>query len=170
MDDAKKFYTIEEATGILGISETEIRNIIDKRKIPILKVGRAIRISGENMEKLLDLGQTEAPARDDDYMQEDIAGERQELKYTERLSEWQIIDRENEIRENINKLQVAYDELLERKQELEEDINYLQSEFEDFRTRIKKLVVEELKSFLKKIDNEMIITDDESLKEQGPLS
>ncbi|MBN2073104.1 MAG: helix-turn-helix domain-containing protein [Actinobacteria bacterium] len=170
MDDAKKFYTIEEATGILGISETEIKNIIDNKGIPVLEVGRAIRISEENMEKLLDFGETGTTITEDNYIQEEITGDRQEQGNPELYPEWKVSERENEIKENITRLQMDYDELLKRKQELEEDINYLQSEFEDFRTKIKKLVVEELKSFLKKIDNEFIITDDESLKEQGPLS
>jgi hypothetical protein len=62
-------------------------------------------------------------------------------------------------------LKEEYDELLKKKQELEEDINYLQIEYEEFRNKMKKLVVEELKSFLKKIDNGKVDLEEKSFKE-----
>ena len=65
----------------------------------------------------------------------------------------------------INELKEEYDELLKKKQELEEDINYLQIEYEEFRNKMKKLVVEELKSFLKKIDNGKVDLEEKSFKE-----
>jgi excisionase family DNA binding protein len=43
MDEEKKFYTIKETTEILGISEKELLQSIESKKIPVLKVGRALR-------------------------------------------------------------------------------------------------------------------------------
>jgi len=43
--------------------------------------------------------------------------------------------------------------------------NYLQIEYEEFREKMKKLVVEELKSFLKKIDNGRVDLEEKSFKE-----
>ncbi len=68
-------------------------------------------------------------------------------------------------RYKISEIKDEYDELLKKKQELEEDINYLQIEYEEFRDKMKKLVVEELKSFLKKIDNGKIDLEEKSFKE-----
>ena len=49
MGEEKKFYTVQEATEILGISEKELMKFIDDKKIPVLKVGRALRISQESI-------------------------------------------------------------------------------------------------------------------------
>ena len=51
MDEEKKFYTIQEATEVLGISEKEILKFVETKKIPVLKVGKAIRINGEYIDK-----------------------------------------------------------------------------------------------------------------------
>ena len=71
----------------------------------------------------------------------------------------------SELSYKTSELQDEYDELLKKKQELEEDINYLQIEYEEFREKMKKLVVEELKSFLKKIDNRKVDLEEKSFKE-----
>ena len=160
MDEEKKFYTIEETTEILGISEKKILQFIETKKIPVLKVGRALRISGEYIHKFLeDSGET-VPVMETEVLD-------QELK--EVFSPDTIEDEEttniSELNYKISELKDEYDELLKKKQELEEDINYLQIEYEEFRDKMKKLVVEELKSFLKKIDNGKVDLEEKSFKE-----
>jgi len=46
MIEEKNFYTIEETAELLGISEKELKKLIEDKKIPVLEVGRALRISG----------------------------------------------------------------------------------------------------------------------------
>ncbi len=163
MDEEKKFYTIEETTEILGISEKEILRFIESKKIPVLKVGRALRISGENIDKFLEGSAETVPGKETEVLD-------QELK--EVFSTDSIKDEEDEetgdisaLNYKIRELEGEYDELLKKKQELEEDINYLQIEYEEFRNKMKKLVVEELKSFLKKIDNGKVDLEEKSFKE-----
>jgi len=163
MDEEKKFYTIKETTEILGISEKELLQSIESKKIPILKVGKALRISGEYIHKFLeDSGETVQ------VMETEVLD--QELK--EVFSPDSIEDEGDEeasaiseLNYKISELKDEYDELLKKKQELEEDINYLQTEYDEFRDKMKKLVVEELKSFLKKIDNGKVDLEEKSFKE-----
>ncbi|MCJ7473147.1 MAG: helix-turn-helix domain-containing protein [Actinobacteria bacterium] len=160
MEEEKKFYTVKETTEILGISENEILRIIESKKIPVLKVGRALRISGENIHKFLEGSGESVP------VQETVVLD-QELK--EVFSPDSIEDEEtsdiSELSYKTSELKDEYDELLKKKQELEEDINYLQIEYEEFREKMKKLVVEELKSLLKKIDNGKLDLEEKSFKE-----
>ena len=163
MDEEKKFYTIEETTEILGISEKEILRFIESKKIPVLKVGRALRISGENIDKFLEGSAETVPDEETEVLDQ----ERKEVFSTDPIE-----DEEDEetsdistLNYKIGKLEEEYDELLKKKQELEEDINYLQIEYEEFRDKMKKLVVEELKSFLKKIDNGKVDLEEKSFKE-----
>jgi len=163
MDEEKKFYTIEETTEILGISEKEILRFIESKKIPVLKVGRALRISGENIDKFLEGSAETVPCKETEVLD-------RELK--EVFSTDSIKDEKDEetgdisaLNYKIGELEEEYDELLKKKQELEEDINYLQIEYEEFRNKMKKLVVEELKSFLKKIDNGKVDLEEKSFKE-----
>jgi excisionase family DNA binding protein len=163
MDEEKKFYTIKETTEILGISEKELLQSIESKKIPVLKVGKALRINGEYIHKFLeDSGET-VPVMEKEVLD-------QELK--EVFSPDTIEDEEDEeasdiseLTYKISELKDEYDELLKKKQELEEDINYLQIEYEEFRDKMKKLVVEELKTFLKKIDNGKVDLEEKSFKE-----
>jgi len=163
MDEEKKFYTIKETTEILGISENEILRFIESKKIPVLKVGRALRISGENIHKFLeDPGET-VPSEETEVLDQELKEvfspdsiEEEEDEETSDISELNF---------KISELKDEYDELLKKKQELEEDINYLQIEYEEFRNKMKKLVVEELKSFLKKIDNGKVDLEERSFKE-----
>ena len=161
MDEEKKFYTIEETTEILGISEKEILRFIESKKIPVLKVGRALRISGENIDKFLEGSAETVPDEETEVLDQE--------KLKEVFSTDPIEDEETSdisaLNYKIGKLEEEYDELLKKKQELEEDINYLQIEYEEFRNKMKKLVVEELKSFLKKIDNGKVDLEEKSFKE-----
>lgn len=163
MDEEKKFYTIKETTEILGISEKELLQSIESKKIPVLKVGKALRINGEYIHKFLEDSRETVPVMETEVLD-------QELK--EVFSPDTIEDEEDEETTNITELNYKicelkdeYDELLKKKQELEEDINYLQIEYEEFRDKMKKLVVEELKSFLKKIDNGKVDLEEKSFKE-----
>ncbi len=163
MNKEKKFYTIEETTEILGISEKEILQFIETKKIPVLKVGRALRISGENIHKFLK-GTGEIALLDDtEVIDEDL----KEVFPPDLMDDEEDEETGNlsELNYKISELKDEYDELLKKKQELEEDINYLQIEYEEFRDKMKKLVVEELKSFLKKIDNGKIDLEEKSFKE-----
>ncbi len=166
MDEEKKFYTIEETTEILGISEEEILQFIETKKIPVLKVGRALRISGENIHKFLKGTGEISLVEETEVIDEDLKEvfspdliEDEEDKEDEETSDL------SELSYKISEIKDEYDELLKKKQELEEDINYLQIEYEEFRDKMKKLVVEELKSFLKKIDNGKIDLEEKSFKE-----
>ena len=163
MEKEKKFYTIKETTEILGISENEILRIIKTKKVPVLKVGRALRISGENIHRLLEVSGEAAPVQETEVLDQGLKG-----VFPPDLMEDEDDEETSDISElnfKISELKDEYDELLKKKQELEEDINYLQIEYEEFREKMKKLVVEELKSFLKKIDNGKVDLEEKSFKE-----
>ncbi len=162
MGEEKKFYTVQEATGMLGISEKELMKYIDDKKIPVLKVGRALRISEESIDNFLDGSRNVEGGTDngsleaglEEIFSEDILGEDDD----------DLVET-GESGHRLKRLQDECEKLIQKKQELEEDINYLQIEYEEFRTKIKKLVVEELKTFLKKVDNGKIDLEERSFKE-----
>jgi len=163
MEKEKKFYTIKETTEILGISENEILRIIKTKKVPVLKVGRALRISGENIHRLLEVSGEAVPVKETEVLDQGL-----KEVFPPDLMEDEDDEETSDISElnfKISELKDEYDELLKKKQELEEDINYLQIEYEEFREKMKKLVVEELKSFLKKIDNGKVDLEEKSFKE-----
>ena len=163
MEKEKKFYTIKETTEILGISENEILRIIKTKKVPVLKVGRALRISGENIHRLLEVSGEAVPVQETEVLDQGLKG-----VFPPDLMEDEDDEETSDISElnfKISELKDEYDELFKKKQELEEDINYLQIEYEEFREKMKKLVVEELKSFLKKIDNGKVDLEEKSFKE-----
>lgn len=146
MDKSNRFYTIEEATNMLGISEQEVINMITLKKLPAIRVEKAIKIREEDLEKFLDsLGRK-------DTTNETGTGNTTEIPVEE---ETEKKDRVEEILEHRRMEQEkSYKDLLRKKQELEEDINYLQYKYDEFKNRIKQLISEELKLFLKKIDEE----------------
>lgn len=155
MNRSDKFYTIEEATEMLGISEQEIMNMITIKKLPAVKVEKSIKIREEDMEKFLDsLGRTDDADEVDIESKAKIAEEEIENKYKV----------EEELEDNKIQLERSYKELLRKKQELEEDINYLQYKYDEFKSRIKKIISEELTLFLKKIDEENLRESDEILQ------
>jgi excisionase family DNA binding protein len=163
MEKEKKFYTIKETTEILGISENEILRVIKTKKVPVLKVGRALRISGENIHRLLEVSGEAVSVQETEVLDQGLKG-----VFPPDLMEDEDDEETSDISElnfKISELKDEYDELLKKKQELEEDINYLQIEYEEFREKMKKLVVEELKSFLKKIDNGKVDLEEKSFKE-----
>jgi len=149
MSEEKRFYTVQEATDILGISEEELIRLIDEKKILVLKVGRSLRISEESIDDYLGSSAGNNHKDDDASLEKDLrevfSGELPEE------SEDRITADDTEL--ELRNLELECEKLIEKKMELEEDINYLEIEYEEFRTKIKKLVVEELKTFLKKVDS-----------------
>ena len=160
MNEGNKFYTIQEATKVLGISENEILKFIETKKIPVLKVGKAIRINKEYIDKFLESPGEVKIDRETEVLDPGL----KEVFSQDIKEEEQEYSGITEMNHKLGDLKEKYDELLKKKHELEEDINYLQIEYEEFRNKIKKLVVEELKAFLKKIDNENISLEDKSFK------
>lgn len=161
MSEEKKFYTVQEATELLGISEKEILKFIETKRIPVLKVGRALRISGDYIDRFL-----ESPGEVKIEEETEVLDSDLKEVFSQDIEEEEQEDTDiSEINYKLRDLKEEYDELLKKKQELEEDINYLQIEYEEFRNKMKKLVVEELKAFLKKIDSENISLEDKSFKE-----
>ena len=53
MKDNKKLYTIKEISELAGISEQEIIRMIMLKKIPAVRIGKAIRVKEETLEKFL---------------------------------------------------------------------------------------------------------------------
>ncbi len=144
MEKNNRFYTIKEATEMLGISEQEVMNMISQKKLPAIRMEKSIRIREEDLEKILSsLGRK--PAEEE----------------TAAVNGWAIPVEEMEGNGEIKKepadnekteLENSYRELLKKKQELEEDINYLQYQYDEFKNKIKNLASDEFKMFLKKID------------------
>ena len=154
MNRSDKFYTIEEATDILGISEHEIMNMITLQKLHAVQIEKTIRIREEDMEKFLDsLGRADDATVDNTKDEPGMAAETKRIdgEDDEIRNEYKA---GNELEENKIHLEKLYKELLRKKQELEEDINYLQYKYDEFKSRIKRIISEEFKLFLKKIDEE----------------
>jgi excisionase family DNA binding protein len=166
MIEEKKFYTIEEASELLGISERELKKLIEDENIPVLKVGRALRISGEYIDNFFKEtgpgGSVEGEA--DSFVERSLKEVFEEDTEEEDLGRYEQIEQVGDIKLKVEHLKEEYESLIEKKQELEEEINYLQMEYDEFRNKMKKLVVEELKIFLKKIDNGKIDLEERSFK------
>ncbi|HAJ95843.1 MAG TPA: hypothetical protein DCP02_06380 [Actinobacteria bacterium] len=166
MGEEKKFYTIQETIEILGISEKELLRLIKEKKIPVLEVGRALRINEESIDNFLNGQQDHKSNSNNGFLGDDLEEVFSEDHREEAADkEYQILENVHEPDIKIKQLQEECELLIEKKQELEEDINYLQIEYDEFRTKMKKLVVEELKVFLKKIDNGKIDLEERSFKE-----
>jgi excisionase family DNA binding protein len=160
MDRASKFYTIEEATDILGISEREIMNMITLQKLPAVKVEKSIKIREEDMENFLDsLGK--AGDADGDILTEKQKNPAKTEGITGREKPGNEYEAEDRTEENMIKLEKSYKELLKKKQELEEDINYLQYKFDEFKNRIRRIISEEFQLFIRRIDEENLRDGDD---------
>jgi len=61
MNEEKKLYTIKEVSEVVGISESEIIRMVMIRKLPAIRVGKAIRIKEDDLEIFLNgfLGEEE---------------------------------------------------------------------------------------------------------------
>jgi excisionase family DNA binding protein len=53
MDNYKKIYTIKEVSELVGVSESEVIRAVMLRKLPAVRVGKAIRIKEEDLEMFL---------------------------------------------------------------------------------------------------------------------
>jgi excisionase family DNA binding protein len=53
MEEDKKLYTIKEVSELVGISESEIIRVVMLKKLPAIRVGKAIRIKEEDLENFL---------------------------------------------------------------------------------------------------------------------
>ena len=52
MRERKLAYTVEEAAECTGIGRNTLRQLIEWKKLPVLKVGRKLLIRGDTMEDL----------------------------------------------------------------------------------------------------------------------
>lgn len=53
MQNAKLAYTVEEASKSMGIGKNTLRNLIEWKKIPVIKVGRKFLIKKDVLENFL---------------------------------------------------------------------------------------------------------------------
>lgn len=169
LESSNKFYTIEEATEMLGVSEREIMNMITLKKLPAVKIEKSIKIREEDMERFLDnldRGDTENGSEGKDAVEEANAEDNPEKleKISEEDKNKDVGQEKEELESNTTELVKTYRELLQKKQELEEDINYLQYRYDEFKSRMKKIISEEFRLFLKQIDEENPKDYDEALE------
>lgn len=54
MEDVEKLYTIKEVSDLVGISEVEIIRMVMLKKLPAIRVGKAIRVKEGDLENFLD--------------------------------------------------------------------------------------------------------------------
>src|SRR4030043_131639 len=137
MNRSDKFYTIEEATDILGISEHEIMNMITLQKLHAVQIEKTIRIREEDMEKFLDsLGRADNATVDNTKDEPGMAaetkridGEDDEIRNEYKLQEGDGVtendfDNDMEIGGDINNM--------EEDEENEEDEEDEENEEDDF--------------------------------------
>ncbi|MCG9479377.1 MAG: helix-turn-helix domain-containing protein [Actinomycetia bacterium] len=53
MEQEKKLYTIKEVSELVGISESEIIRMVMLKKLPAIRLGKAIRINENDLEEFL---------------------------------------------------------------------------------------------------------------------
>ncbi len=53
MEEEKRLYTIKEVSELVGISESEIIRVVMLKKLPAIRVGKAIRVKEEDLENFL---------------------------------------------------------------------------------------------------------------------
>jgi excisionase family DNA binding protein len=147
MDESNKFYSLQQASEILGISEKEILNMISLKRIPAVEEGEAVKIKVEDLEGFLNVLEKKGNGEEDT----DNNKEKREVEV--------LLGGKKAL------LEKAYHELLKKKQELEEDINYLQYEYDEFKRRIKRSITEELNMFLRKIERDNLRETDEPIKD-----
>lgn len=155
MEKDSRFYTIKEATDMLGISEREVMNMITQKRLPAIKIDKAIKIREEDLENILDsfgVNQANGKTEIENDMVIRLEGIEDRAETVEEPDDGKL------------ELEKSYRDLLRKKQELEEDINYLQYQYDEFKNRIKNLVFDEFKIFLKKIDEVNPVEGNGSLK------
>jgi len=157
LNGSGKLYTIEEVTEMLGVSEQEIMNMITLKKLPAVESGDSVKVREEDVETFLDnLGKPDGMDVDDEADKEDDSREIAGQAVVEAEKNGKEYGGINGFEDDRIKVEDSYRDLLKKKQELEEDINYLQHRYDEFKSRIKKMVSEEYKSFLKEINEDNI--------------
>lgn len=53
MAKSTRVYTVKEAAEVLGVSPATIRRLIDRGKLPAIRVGRSVRIERCVLEQIL---------------------------------------------------------------------------------------------------------------------
>ncbi len=53
MTEEKKLFTIKEVSELIGISESEVIRMIMLKKLPVVRLGKAIRIREDNLDEFL---------------------------------------------------------------------------------------------------------------------
>ncbi|MFA5014618.1 MAG: helix-turn-helix domain-containing protein [Actinomycetota bacterium] len=155
MGKDSRLYTIKEATDILGISEQEVMNMITQKKLPAIKIEKSIKIREEDLENILNsFGINQAEGKTE--IENDMVIQLEEIE--------DRVETAEEPHEGKIESEKSYKDLLRKKQELEEDINYLQYQYDEFKNKIKNLVSDEFKMFLKKIDEVNPAEGNESLQ------
>jgi len=143
MEKGNRFYTIKEATDMLGISEQEVMNMITQKKLPAIKMEKSIKIREEDLENILNsFGIKQAEGK--------IGVENDMVIQLEEIED--RVETGEEPDEGKMESEKSYKDLLRKKKELEEDINYLQYQYDEFKNKIKNLVSDEFRMFFKKID------------------
>lgn len=143
MEKGNRFYTIKEATDMLGISEQEVMNMITQKKLPAIKMEKSIKIREEDLENILNsFGIKQAEGKTE--VENDMVIQLEEIE--------DRVETGEEPDEGKMESEKSYKDLLRKKKELEEDINYLQYQYDEFKNKIKNLVSDEFRMFFKKID------------------
>jgi excisionase family DNA binding protein len=62
MLDERQMLTAREAATFLGLSENTIRMWIWQRRLPVVRLGRAVRLRREDLEKIIERNREEAVA------------------------------------------------------------------------------------------------------------
>ncbi len=52
----RQLITVFEAADRLGLKPATIRKMIFQRRLPVVRIGRAVRIKGEDVERLIEAG------------------------------------------------------------------------------------------------------------------
>ena len=63
MGRERRFITVREAADFLSMSESGIRKLIDRSIIPVVRLGRTIRIDGKVLIEQLEVQASEAARR-----------------------------------------------------------------------------------------------------------
>ena len=143
MEKGNRFYTIKEATDMLGISEQEVMNMITQKKLPAIKMEKSIKIREADLENILNsFGIKQAEGKTG--AENDMVIQLEEIE--------DKVETGEEPDEGKMESEKSYEDLLRKKKELEEDINYLQYQYDEFKNKIKNLVSDEFRMFFKKID------------------
>ena len=53
MAEEKKLFTIKEVSELIGISESEVIRMIMLKRLPVVRIGKAIRIREDNLDEFL---------------------------------------------------------------------------------------------------------------------